>query len=172
MTATFLTTLAFVAMETTFALFGEERFGMDERSFGLALVYVGVVMIVVQGGLIGPLTRRFGVRAVAVAGALVMGAALAAVPFSPTLVLAVGVLGGLAAGQGLSVPTHSTLISHASGAGEQGSILGARQSVAAAARAAGPLVAGTLYDFHLASPYLASAALAAVAGMLLVRVEE
>jgi DHA1 family tetracycline resistance protein-like MFS transporter len=164
--ATFLTTFAFVAMETTFALFGEERFGMDEKGFGLALVWVGVVMIAVQGGLIGPVTRRFGVRAAAVAGGLLMAAALGLLPWCPSLFWALAVLGGLAAGQGLTVPTHATLISHAGGAGEQGALLGARQSFAAAARAVGPLAAGTLYDLHNASPFLTGGALAAVAGLL------
>lgn len=169
--ATFLTTFAFVAMETTFALFGEVRYGMNEKSFGLALVFVGVVMVIVQGGLIGPLTRRFGVRGVAATGGLLMGASLLAVPFSPTLVLAVLALGGLAAGQGLSVPTHSTIISRLTVATEQGSILGARQSCAAAARAAGPVLAGALYDMQVASPYWVGGALAAMAGLLLTRIK-
>lgn len=167
--ATFLTTFAFVAMETTFALFGEERFGMDEKSFGFALVYVGAVMIVVQGGLVGLLTRRFSVRGVAVAGGLLMGTTLVVLPWAPSLFWAVAVLGALAAGHGLSVPTQSTLISHASGGDEQGSLLGARQSVAAAARAVGPLAAGTLYDLHMASPFLAGGVLAALAGLLITR---
>jgi len=168
--ATFLTTFAFVAMETTFALFGEARFGMDERGFGYALVYVGVVMIAVQGGLIGPLTRRFGIRAVAVAGGLLMGAALGVLPWCPSLFWAIAVLGGLAAGQGLSVPTHATLISHAGGDAEQGALLGLRQSFAAAARAVGPVAAGALYDLHIASPFLTGGALAALAGLLVAHV--
>ena len=109
--ASFFTTLGFVGMETTFALIGEKRYGMDARSFGLTLVFVGVVMVAVQGGLIGPLTRRFGVRALGIAGGLAMGGALAAVAVSPSLALAVLALGGLAAGQGLCVPAHSTLLS-------------------------------------------------------------
>lgn len=168
--ATFFTTLAFVAMETTFALFGERRYGMGERSFGMTLVFVGVVMVAVQGGMIGPLTRRFGVRAIAAAGGLLMGAAMEAVAASPTMAFAVLALGGLGAGQGLSVPTHSTLISHQTGAGEQGSILGARQSFGAAARAVGPVLAGSLYDLHMASPYLLGGFLAILAGLLVSRV--
>lgn len=165
--ATFLTTFAFVSMETTFALYGQERFGLDPRGFGLVLVFVGMVMIVVQGGLIGRLTGRFGVRPVAVAGGLLMGAALAGLPFMPSLVGAALALGVLAIGQGLSVPTHATLVSHAASHTEQGSTLGARQSFAAAARAIGPILAGPLYDFQAAAPYFTSGALAVVAGLLL-----
>ena len=57
------------------------------------------------------------------------------------------------------------------GSAEQGSILGARQSCTAAARAMGPVGAGALYDLHMAYPYLLGGFLAVVAGLLLVRVK-
>jgi DHA1 family tetracycline resistance protein-like MFS transporter len=63
--ATFLATLAFVAMEATFALLGEHRFGLDPARLGLVFTYVGVVIVVVQGGLVGPLAARFGERTLA-----------------------------------------------------------------------------------------------------------
>lgn len=172
--ATFLTTFAFVGMETTFAYLGQDRFGLDQKGFGLVLVYVGVVVILVQGGLIGRLTRRFGVRPVAVAGGGLMGLALLLLPFAPGLASCLVALGLLAAGQGLSSPSLSTLISVAGGTAEQGSVLGLGQSLAAAARATGPLLAGALYDLHLAAPYLVSGGLALLAGGLVatVRVEE
>lgn len=170
--ATFLTTFAFVGMETTFAYLGQDRFGLDERGFGLVLVYVGVVVIVVQGGLIGRLTRRFGVRPVAMAGGGLMGLSLALLPFAPGLASTLVVMGMLAAAQGLSSPSLSTLISTAGGSGEQGSVLGLGQSLAAFARAGGPLVAGALYDLHLAAPYLLAGALALAAGGLVATVRQ
>lgn len=164
--ATFFTTFAFVGMETTFAYLGEDRFGLGERQFGLILVYVGVVVILVQGGLIGRLSHRFGVRRVATAGGLTMALALVVLPFCPGMPATLGALGVLAVGQGLTSPSLSTLISHAGGSGEQGSVLGMGQSLAAAARAVGPLAAGALYDLHLSAPYLASGAMALTAGLL------
>jgi MFS family permease len=168
--ATFSTTFAFVSMETTFAYLGEDRFGLTERGFGLVLVYVGVIVIIVQGGLIGRLTRRFGVRPVAVAGGALMGVALLTLPFCPSLTTTLAALGFLAGGQGLSSPSLSTLISELSAGGEQGSVLGLGQSLAAAARAAGPLVAGALYDLRHAAPYLLAGGLAALAGGLVATV--
>ena len=164
--ASFLVTFAFVGMETTFAFLGKDRFALDSRGFGWVLVFVGVVIIAVQGGLIGRVTRRFGVRRVAAAGGLAMGLSLAALPFVPSLGLAILALGGLAAGQGLASPTLSTLVSQESGADEQGANLGLAQSLSAAARAMGPLVAGALYDASLALPYLLGGAMALAAGAL------
>jgi DHA1 family tetracycline resistance protein-like MFS transporter len=165
--ATLLTMVAFVTMETTFALLGKARFELDSKRFGLALVLVTVVMVVVQGGLIGRLTRRYSVRGVAIAGALLMAVSLVLLPFAPSLPLAIGALALLGAGLGCTSPTLSTLLSTSSGDEEQGSVLGVGQSFSAAARAGGPLLAGALYDLHFAAPYLVASALAALAATLL-----
>jgi len=164
--ATFLSTLAFVAMEATFALLGEVRFGLDAGRLGFVFAYVGVVMVIVQGGLVGRLAPRFGERALATAGALVMGASLAALPLVPSLGAAYVVLAGLAVGQGLTTPMLATLLSRATDADEQGGTLGLGQSLAAAARAVGPIGAGWLYDRAVAAPYAASAAVMVLTALL------
>jgi len=164
--ATFLCTLAFVAMEATFALLGEARFGLTAGRLGLVFAYVGVVMVIVQGGLVGRLALRFGERAVATTGTLLMAASLAALPLASSLAAAAGVLAGLAAGQGLTTPMLSTLLSRATDADEQGGTLGLGQSLAAAARAVGPIGAGWLYDRATGAPYAAGAALMVVAALL------
>ena len=120
--ATFFSTLAFVAMEATFALLGEVRFGLDAGHLGFVFAYVGVVMVIVQGALIGRLVPRFGERTLATAGALLMAASLAALPLAPSLAAALGVLAGLAVGQGLTTPMLSTLLSRAADADEQGEL--------------------------------------------------
>jgi DHA1 family tetracycline resistance protein-like MFS transporter len=158
--ATFLTTFAFVGMETTLAFLARDRFGFGELQFGLLLTYAGVVMIIVQGGLIGPLSKRFGVRRLAVAGGLLLGLALAALPLAPNLAIALVAIGLLAAGQGLSTPSLSSLNSQLARPEEQGTVLGVAQSLSSAARAVGPLLAGALYDMQSGLPYFVSGAFA------------
>ncbi|MBI4491835.1 MAG: MFS transporter [Chloroflexi bacterium] len=169
--STFLATFAFVSMEATFALFGERRFGLDAAGLGLVFTYVGVVIAVVQGGLIGRLNARYGERALATTGALLMGLALLAIPLAPSFALALVVLGVLALSQGLATPTLSSLLSRQSGAHEQGRVLGLGQSLSAAARAVGPLLAGWLFDRGVSLPYLVGAALALAAAWLVSRFE-
>ena len=170
--ATFLAMLAFVAMETTFAFLGEDKFGMDSGKFGLVLVFVGVVMILVQGGLVGRLTDRFGLRRLAIVGGLSMSAALLLVPVAPTLPIAVGLLGLLAAGRGLAAPSMSALLSTLSSADEQGTVMGTGQSFSAAARAIGPILAGGLYDLRLGAPYLAAGLFALATAALIGSIKE
>jgi DHA1 family tetracycline resistance protein-like MFS transporter len=164
--ATFLSTLAFVAMEATFALLGEARLGLDASRLGLVFAYVGVVMVIVQGGLVGRLAPRFGERALAAAGALIMAASLAALPVVASLGAALGVLAGLAVGQGLTTPMLATMRTRAADADEQGGTLGLGQSLAAAARAVGPIAAGWLYDRAMGAPYAASSVVMVLAALL------
>ena len=153
-------------MEATFALLGQTRFGLDTSRLGLVFTFVGVVMVIVQGGLVGRLAPRFGERALATAGALVMAASLGALPLVHSLGAALGVLAGLAVGQGLTTPMLATLLSRATDADEQGGTLGLGQSLAAAARAVGPIGAGWLYDRAVAAPYAVSAVVMVLAAVL------
>jgi DHA1 family tetracycline resistance protein-like MFS transporter len=132
--------------------------------------YVGIVIVVVQGGLVGRLAARFGEATTAPARAPAMAAGRVGLPFSPGQAAAVVVVGILAAGQGLASPTLSTLLSRESRADEQGGILGIGQSLAAAARAIGPLLAGWLYDVSVALPYVLGAILGLAAAALVSRI--
>jgi DHA1 family tetracycline resistance protein-like MFS transporter len=165
----FLATFAFAGMETTFALLGAREFGLGERGFGLIFTYVGVLAIVVQGVLVRRLHRRFGERTLAVAGTVLMGVGLIAIPAARSTFVAMVFLTALAVGQGLVSPSLVSLLSQESSSAEQGSTLGVGQSFSAAARAAGPLVAGGLYDRSIALPYLAGGALILAGGWLISR---
>jgi DHA1 family tetracycline resistance protein-like MFS transporter len=116
--AAFSTTAAFAGMETTFALLGRDRFGIGPAGIGAVFAGVGVVLAAVQGGLVGRLSRRYGDRNVAVAGALLLAAGLVIVPTAPAW-LAYLSLGLVGAAQGLLTTTTAALVT-AIGAGETG----------------------------------------------------
>jgi len=163
--AIFSVVLAFAGMETTFALLGAQRFGLGPAELGLVFAGVGVVMVVVQGGLVGRFTDRWGDRRVAVAGAGLLALGLAPLPFVPAW-LGYLALGVVAVGQGLLSTTTAALIAGASGQG-LGGAFGVGQSAAAAARAAGPLLAGAAFDLRAGLPYLMGAGLCLAAMGLL-----
>ena len=75
-------TLAFSAMEATYAFLAHRHFGLTDRHVSWLFTYIGVIVVLVQGGLIGPLTRRFGEKRLLVAGTILQGVALAALPFA------------------------------------------------------------------------------------------
>jgi DHA1 family tetracycline resistance protein-like MFS transporter len=163
--STFAVTFAFVGMETTFALLARDRFGLGPAGLGVVFTSVGVVMVLVQGGLVGRLVDRHGETTVAMSGAVLLAAGLLVAPFGPDW-LAYAALGAVAAGQGLLSPTQAALISR-DGGRHVGGVLGIGQSAAAAARAVGPLVAGVAFDLLPSAPYLLGAALSLLAVGLL-----
>ena len=162
----FAFTFAFVGMEATFALLGAERFGLDARALGLVFAGIGIMMAIVQGGLVGRLSGSFGNRNVAIAGALLLTAGLVILPYVSPWV-GYPALGLLAIGQGLLTTTTSALIAEEGGS-ELGGAFGVSQSASALARALGPLAAGALYDVDIPLPYLLGAALSLLAAVLLV----
>jgi DHA1 family tetracycline resistance protein-like MFS transporter len=165
--ATFLAMLGFVAMETTYPLLAAHLYGLDAKGLGLAFTLIGIVMVLVQGGMIGRLAPKIGEAVLARIGTVVLAFALAFVPFAPTLAGSLALLAVLAVGQGFASPMLATLLSKSAGKDDQGGTLGLGQSLGAAARAVGPLLAGLLYDRHEAAPYFAAAALALVASLLI-----
>ena len=56
----FLFTFAFSCFTSGFALFAEARFGWSARQTGYMFAYAGVLGIILQGGLIGRLVKKFG----------------------------------------------------------------------------------------------------------------
>ncbi len=162
-------TLAFVSMESTFALLAKLRFGFSEQTMGRLFALLGITIAVVQGGLIGPLARRFGEVSVGTVGFLILSVAFAAIPWLPSSELTVITLLFVALGQGLLTPTLSTMLSRAVAATEQGGTLGLSQSLGSLARAIGPIVAGTLFDTAQYLPYAFAALLAVSMGLFLSR---
>jgi multidrug resistance protein len=142
----FLVVFAFSAMESMLALFCEQRFGFGVKETGLLLVFIGVLMVIIQGGLIGRLTHRFGERALILTGILVMLAGLALVPLAFNLGLLLVFSALLAIGSGLYTPSIPALISRLTSADRQGATLGLTRSPSSLARAVGPFCGGWMFE--------------------------
>jgi MFS family permease len=163
----FLAILAFSGMETTFAWWAIAQFGWGPRSTGFVFFYVGLLSALMQGVLIGPLTRRFGEERLMLGGLAMIALGLVVLPFARDLALLVVALTGLALGMGAMQPSLNSLISRRAGAEEQGEIMGVAQAVGSLSRVLGPLIAGSLFGaLGRRSPFLFGAAL--VGGALLI----
>ena len=166
----FVTVTAFAGMETTFALWANSAYGWGPRGVGYNFLYVGLVLVVVQGGLIGRLSKRFGEARLVQAGAAMIALGLAFLPFALVLwrLLAVDAL--LALGMGLLNPSISSLISQQADIDERGGVLGVSQSASSLSRIVGPAAAGPLFEgWGRGAPYYVGAAVMALVLALAVR---
>lgn len=146
----FLVMFCFSVFEATLALYCLRRLRFDEHRTSLLFVFVGVVLAVVQGGLLGRLIRRFGERRLILGGIGLMALGLAALPLYPSLGLLLASLLLLAVGSGVHNPSTLGLLSRITDPGSQGSTIGLSRSFGALARTLGP-VTGT-WIFGAAGP--------------------
>ena len=169
----FLSMFAFVTTESIFALFLTDDFGFDMWKVGLMFGLSGLVIIVVQGRMIGPLTRRLGEWNVATLGPLVfvIGTTLFFLTTrDPVLPLLIVATLANATGRSLQTPALSSLVSHQAKPGQQGAAFGLFQGFGALARIAGPAAAGLLYDHRHGWPYVVAGTLAVITGVWTVMV--
>ncbi|HEY0726564.1 MAG TPA: MFS transporter [Pyrinomonadaceae bacterium] len=148
LTIYFLFIVAFSIMTSTFSFYTMFRFGYDAQHTGYLFAYVGIIAVIIQGGLIGRLVKRFGELPLVIVGALCFAISLFAVPFVGPAAggLAALLIGGgvFSMGNSLATPALNSLASKSVGPAEQGIVLGVMQSVASLARAVGPLVQAVL----------------------------
>jgi DHA1 family tetracycline resistance protein-like MFS transporter len=163
----FLVILAFAGMESTFALWAIGQFGWGPRQIGYVFAYVGVLSAILQGGLIGRLTQRFGEERLLFCGLALIGAGLLVMTVARDIAVLALATTALALGMGLTQPSLNSLISRRAGREEQGEVLGVSQSVGSLARVFGPAAAGFFFgEFGRNAAFFWGAAL--VGGALLV----
>jgi len=163
----FLFTGAFTAMETVFVLFTQHTFGWTAMQNGYIFTYIGVLIVLMQGGLVGQLARRWSERRLLLAGLGVLATGLAFIPWSahlPQLLIALGIV---SIGDGAVTPMVSALLSFASPPEARGETLGLSQAVAALARVIGPLAAGSAFVVGgPGAPFLAGSAFVLLAALI------
>jgi len=124
----------------------------------------------VQGYFFGKLTRRTGDRALLIAGGFGMAAAIAVIPALHTTLALYGWTVVLAFANSIFGPAASGLVSVLADPTEQGTVLGAAQSMAALGRLLGPIVIGVAYDSSATIAFLTAGAVMAVGGIATLRV--
>jgi MFS family permease len=161
--AFFLFSFAFSGVQVMFIPYVADVYGYAEAQAALLLTYIGVLAVVVQGGLIGPLTERYSSTHLTVFGAGTLAVALLAIPFTreagvlfpdltdvagfltPALLSLLFVLALLALGNGVLGVTLTALVSGQASADRQGSAFGITQGAGSLARTVGPVLMGALY---------------------------
>jgi DHA1 family tetracycline resistance protein-like MFS transporter len=143
----FLITTAMAMMETSFTIWVNARFGWGPNHVGYIFAYIGIVLAAIQGGAIGPLSKRYGETAVVILGAASLLIGLAALPFSPVPLFMYAASTLIAIGYGLCQPSFNSLISKEADAEDTGLVMGVAQSAASLSRVVGPLLSGAAFAY-------------------------
>ncbi len=176
----FFAVLAFAVISVALPLYTTRDLGYSEMQTAHLFVLMGLASALVQGWLVGKLSRRFPERSLIRAGTTLLALGLAGIPVShlssvpspwhlPLMLVSIVVL---AAGVGLNGPSVTGYLSRTVGRHEQGRALGTLQSVNSMARILGPpgaglvmATAGTAITFFAAAAMALMALLVSVVGM-------
>jgi len=158
----FVNGFAFAGMEQTFSLLLQQRAHLSATGAAGAAGYlfcgIGVVIAIIQGGLIGRLTKSLGEAPLVIAGPALIAVGMfvlgsAGVLFSTWTGFIIGSF-FLSVGSSIFNPSIQSIVSRHAAKQEQGEVLGAFQGMASLARGLGPLLAGALFAYLWTnSPY-------------------
>ncbi len=144
----FIYHMAHYVLPAIFVLYTGYRYGWDMRQIGLMLMATGVLGIVMQAGLVGPIVKRIGER-----GALLLGLAAGATGFTiyalaPTALIYIAGM-PVFAFFGLVQASIQGLMTKRVEPHEQGQLQGANASIAGITGMIGPLLYTSVFAFSL-----------------------
>lgn len=161
-------TLSMAGLEATFAYFAAKRADIDTVQLGYIFMIMGFGSAIVQGGLVGPMTKKIGEGAVIRMGILVSAIGFVLILFSNNFWTSAVFLTIFGLGNGVIRPAISALLTKKSPAGH-GSVTGLLSSFDSFGRIAGPPIGGWLFSISIDLPYI-SGAILSVAALILYQI--
>jgi DHA1 family tetracycline resistance protein-like MFS transporter len=146
-----LLNLSFAGLLTNFPLFSNLRFGWDPAGNSFFFAFVGLCAVLTQGVLLGRLQPYFGEERLLFGGLSLVALNLGLMAFVPFGWMLYPVVGVLAVGFGMTIPSLTALISRRVSGREQGKVMGGQQAILSLTLILGPVIAGLAFD-HLGMP--------------------
>lgn len=146
-TLTFFLTFSVANIYGTFAILGSQQFGYTDFDNGMLFGIMGIVSAIMQGFLMGKLTKMFSQLQLLIIGFTSLALGLALIPYGSTFLLMSLILGLMSVGTGALQPILLSLISQVTSEAEQGMVLGLNQSLSSLARVLGPLWGGFAFQY-------------------------
>lgn len=160
-----LISLSLSGLEATFAYFAAKKAGMDTRELGYVFMIMGLASAMIQGGLVGRLTKKYGERAVIQGGIIVSAIGFGLILLVHSFLTAAIYLTIFGIGNGVIRPSVSSLLTKTSSAGH-GSLTGLLSSFDSLGRIVGPPLGGWLFSITVGLPYISGAVISVLALIL------
>ncbi len=137
--------LSFSGFEFCLNFFLFDMLEFTPKDIGYTFVYLGSIIILVQGGIIRRISGKIAEKKIAMFGAISLFLGLFGLSFSKTVGLVIGTLGIISLGSAFLNPGLSSLASLFSSSQDQGKNLGIMRGFGALARAISPISFALLY---------------------------
>ena len=165
---------AFSMMQVTAVLLWSDHSFFDEKQIGFVFMFIGISSALVQGLLVGPISKRFGEKQMLGIGLTLLAIGLFVMPyfqaelFIPWELVAIGLI---ALANGFVNPALMSLITKMSKPQELGQLTGYYQSFGSIGRILGPAVGGWIYGISYFLPYVVGPILLVIGFFISRRVE-
>lgn len=160
----FISTFAFANMEATLILLTNKIFKFNDVQNMFMFLYIGILMVFVQGGLIHRLNKKYGEKKLIIIGTALIAIGLVFTPISQNPVVLYIALAILALGSGINTPANQSMLSKLAPSDTAGGVLGVGQSLSTLGRIAGPIVGCFVFEkLGSQSPYMIGAAAMVIA---------
>lgn len=136
--------IAFSIFQTIFSLYALRRFDLDAQQTGYILAYVGVLSVIVQGGLIGIITKRFREDVLIILSVGIMAVSLLAWGFAPSVLALLIILVPTAFAGGVLNTVINSSLSKTVKQREVGGLLGLSSALESLSRVVAPSLGGVL----------------------------
>jgi DHA1 family tetracycline resistance protein-like MFS transporter len=170
--ARFFFSLAFSLFQTIFPLYALRRLELEADETAFVLAYVGLLVAVVQGVVVGRLAKRFSEARLLSWSLVLISLSFLAWAFTPNLIILLLVLAPLALAGGILNTVFNSVLTKAVHPEEVGGTLGLSTSLDSLSRVVSPATGGFLLDaLGPWAPGLLSAAISAlVSGFAYLRI--
>lgn len=149
----FFISFSLAGLEATFAYFAAERAGLGTTEIGYIFMIMGLASAFVQGGLMGPLAKKFGEGVIIQGGIIVSATGFALILLTESFLTAALFLSIFGLGNGVIRPALTALLTKTSHA-NHGNVTGLLSSFDSLGRIVGPPVGGALFELYIGLPYI------------------
>ncbi|MFJ7310170.1 MFS transporter [Peribacillus frigoritolerans] len=160
-----IVTLSMAGLEATFAYFAAKKADISLVQLGYIFMIMGFGSAIVQGGLVGRMTKKYGEGAVIRMGIIVSAVGFILILFSSGFWTSAVFLTIFGVGNGFIRPAISALLTKSSMSGH-GSVTGLLSSFDSFGRIAGPPIGGWLFSISIDLPFISGAILSVFALIL------
>jgi len=138
---------AFIIFQATFSLYSQYRFGLSAQAIGYMFAYIGVLIVFVQGYLVGKLLNIFPERSLVLASTVLMSFSLMGWALTQNIFMLLLILIPLSLSGGIYEIVISSIISKSIDKDKVGEMLGISSSLDTFSRIIAPILGGFLFQF-------------------------